>query len=200
MISYLQGKIVQKNQTELIIDVNGIGYTVSIPLSTFEKLEHTEGQVKILTYMHVREDIMQLYGFATETEREIFRLLISISGIGPKMAQGILSGLSTNEFKQAILDGNIAALTSISGVGKKTAERLIIELRDKLGRTETSETNVVPTSKLLKARAEAAIALMSLGYSRQDADRVLRAVSERSGGKDLSVEELIKAALRYASK
>src|ERR1041385_679476 len=166
MISYLQGTVVQKNPTELVIDVNGVGYAVSIPLSTFEKLEHSNGQIKILTYMHVREDIMQLYGFATETEREIFRLLISISGIGPRMAQGILSGLSTSELKLAILDGNVAILTSISGVGKKTAERLIIELRDKLGKTETQELSSVPTSKLLKTRAEAVIALMSLGYSR----------------------------------
>ena len=150
--------------------------------------------------MHVREDIMQLYGFATETEREIFRLLISISGIGPRMAQGILSGLSTSELKLAILDGNVAILTSISGVGKKTAERLIIELRDKLGKAETQEPSAIPTSKLLKTRAEAVIALMSLGYSRLDAERALRTVGGEMEGKEISVEELIKGALRNASK
>ena len=153
MIAYLQGTIVQKNPTDLVIDVNGVGYAVNIPLSTFEKLEHSTGTVKIFTYLHVREDIMQLYGFATEAEREIFRLLISVSGIGPKMAQGILSGLSINEFKQAILDGNIPALTSISGVGKKTAERLVIELRDKLGKTDLQETPNIPTSKLLDRKS-----------------------------------------------
>ena len=195
MISFLQGIIVQKNPTELVIDVNGVGYSVSIPLSTFEKLENTKGPVKILTYMHVREDIMQLYGFATEAEREIFRLLISVSGIGPKMAQGILSGLSINEFKQSILDGNIPALTSISGVGKKTAERLVIELRDKLGKPELQEVQNIPTSKLMKSRAEAVVALLSLGYSRPEAERAVRSVNE-ADGKELSVEELIKGVLR----
>jgi Holliday junction DNA helicase RuvA len=100
MISYLFGNIIRKTPTELIIDVNGVGYSVSIPLSTFEKLEQSSGNVKILTYLHIREDIMQLYGFASEAEREVFRLLISVSGVGPKMAQGILSGMSTPELRQ----------------------------------------------------------------------------------------------------
>ena len=200
MIAYLQGTIVKKKPTDLVIDVNGVGYAVSIPLSTFEKLENSTGTVKIFTYLHVREDIMQLYGFATEAEREIFRMLISVSGIGPKMAQGILSGLSINEFKQAILGGNIPALTSISGVGKKTAERLVIELRDKLGKTELHEIPNIPTSKLLKSRAEAVVALLALGYSRPDAERAVRAVANETDGKELSIEELIKQALRHTSK
>ena len=200
MISYLHGKLVHKSPTELVIDVNGIGYHVNIPLSTFEKIEQLNGQVKIFTYMHVREDIMQLYGFATEAERELFRLLISVSGIGPKMAQGILSGMSINELKEAILTSNIGSLTTISGVGKKTAERLVLELRDKFTSAESFEPTSVSTSKLLKARAEAVVALMSLGYTRTDAERVLRTVTKDSSEQDINAEELIKRALRNTSK
>jgi Holliday junction DNA helicase RuvA len=200
MISYLFGKLVQKSPTELVVDVNGVGYHVNIPLSTFEQLENADGDVKILTYLHVREDIMQLYGFATEAEREFFRLLISVSGVGPKMAQGILSGLSTPELRQAILDGNLAALTSISGVGRKTAERLVIELRDKLGKTDVAESVLIHSSKQLKVRAEAVVALMSLGYTRQSAEKALLAVMKEATEKELSVEELIKRALREATK
>ncbi|HZY10590.1 MAG TPA: Holliday junction branch migration protein RuvA [Bacteroidota bacterium] len=200
MISYLHGKLVHKSPTELVIDVNGIGYHVNIPLSTFEKIEQLNGQVKIFTYMHVREDIMQLYGFATEAERELFRLLISVSGIGPKMAQGILSGMSINELKEAILTSNIGSLTTISGVGKKTAERLVLELRDKFTSAESFEPTSVSTSKLLKARAEAVVALMSLGYTRTDAERVLRTVTKDSSEQDMNAEELIKRALRNTSK
>jgi Holliday junction DNA helicase RuvA len=200
MISFLQGILVHKSPTEIVIDVNGVGYLVSIPLSTFEKIQHSNGSVRILTYMHVREDIMQLYGFATEAERGMFRLLISVSGIGPKMAQSILSGLNTDELKDAIADGNIDALTSISGVGKKTAERLIIELRDKITKSELTEKSTVSSSKHVKARAEAVIALMSLGYSRASAEQALRAVLNESSDKEISVEEMIKGALRHASK
>ena len=153
MISFLRGEIVQKSPTELVIDVNGVGYVVTIPLSTFERLDHANGQQTILTYMHVREDVMQLYGFATEGERDFFKMLISINGIGPKMAQGILSGLSVGDLRAAIAQGNVTLLTSISGVGKKTAERIIIELRDKLGGSEEQGSPVISTSAQLKARS-----------------------------------------------
>ncbi|MBI4547303.1 MAG: Holliday junction branch migration protein RuvA [Ignavibacteriae bacterium] len=199
MISYLHGKLAHKSPTELIIDVNGVGYAVHVPLSTYEKLGHTDGQVKILTYMHVREDVMQLYGFATEAEREAFRLLISISGIGPKMAQGILSGLSTQELREAIIQGNIALLTSIPGVGRKTSERIILELRDKFAKQEVFETPSPPTSKQLKARTEAIVALMSLGYTRQSAERAVLTVLRERVDKEISVEELIKLALRHST-
>jgi Holliday junction DNA helicase RuvA len=198
MISFLKGEIVRKTPAELVIDVNGVGYVVTIPLSTFEKLDHSSGPQTILTYMHVREDTMQLFGFATEEERELFRLLITISGIGPKMAQGILSGLSVRELRGAISQGNIAALTSISGVGRKTAERIIVELRDKLGATENSDYSLPGTSVQLKARSEALVALMSLGHSRTTAEQALRKVLTESLNKDLSVEEMIRLALRHA--
>ncbi|MBI5020671.1 MAG: Holliday junction branch migration protein RuvA [Ignavibacteriales bacterium] len=200
MISHLRGKLVQKSPTEITIDVNGVGYHVHIPLSTFEKIEKLNGDVVILTHMHVREDAMILFGFATEAERDIFRLLISVSGIGPKIAQGILSGIGTNDLREAILLGNIEALTSISGVGRKTAERIILELRSKLGKIEFTEQAVTPTSQQLKSRSEAIIALMSLGFNRTSAEQTLRAVLIESTNKELSVEEMIKKALHHSAK
>jgi Holliday junction DNA helicase RuvA len=200
MISHLRGTIVRKEPTELVLDVNGVGYHVIIPLSTYEQLGNSDGVVTILTHMHVREDLMQLYGFATEAERELFRLLISVSGIGPRMAQGILSGLSPADLKNAIGGNNLAALTSISGVGTKTAERIVLELRHKLGKIEASEPALSATSAQLKIRSEALVALMSLGYLRSNAEKALRTVLNESSGNELSVEEMIKRALRHASK
>ena len=200
MISFLKGEIVQKNPTEIVIDVNGVGYVVTIPLSTFEKLGHAKGEQTILTYMHVREDTMQLFGFATEGERELFKLLISINGIGPKMAQGILSGISVGELRAAIVQGNVTILTSISGVGKKTAERIIIELRDKLGKTDEQESSVLSTSAQLKIRSEAMVALMSLGHSRSTAEQALRKVLSNGTNNNLSVEDMIRLALRHTAK
>jgi Holliday junction DNA helicase RuvA len=198
MISYLKGEIVSASPTEIVIDVNGVGYALSIPLSTYEKVGRQSGAVTILTYLHVREDILQLYGFATEAEREMFRSLLAVSGIGPKMAQGILSGMSTGELRDAVLQGNVPTLTSISGVGKKTAERIIIELRDKLGKVQPADTSLPPSSGQLKERSEAIIALMSLGHTRSSAEQALRRVLQES--RDLPVEEMIKRALHYAGK
>ena len=200
MISYLRGTLAEKRPTELVIDVNGIGYLVNIPLSTFDQLENAGSQVRILTYLHVREDAVQLYGFATEAEREMFLLLIDVSGIGPKMAQGILSGLTASELTQAVLEGNLAVLTSISGVGKKTAERLVFELRDRIGRAETAGFPGGSTSRQLKCRVEATVALMSLGYTRASAEAALQTVLTRTAETDLSVEDLVKRALRHAAK
>ena len=200
MIAQLTGRLLQRSPTELVIDVNGVGYSVHISLSTFGAVERLDGPVTILTYLHVREDLLQLYGFATETERDLFRLLISVSGIGPRMAQGILSGLSPMELKDAIASSNLAALTSISGVGTKTAERIILELRDRIGRTEATEPGAVPTSAQLKARSEALVALMSLGFSRPNAEKALQTVVREANHQHLSVEEMIKRALHHAAK
>lgn len=199
MIAFLEGKLVECSPTELVLDVNGVGYSVHIPLSTFEALRRTDGRVKILTYLHVREDTMQLYGFATEAERGLFRLLLSVSGIGPKMAQGILSGLSAEELKNAIGGGNVALLTSIPGVGRKTAERMVIDLRDKITRKEVVSQPAAPSSKQMKLQAEAIVALMSLGYTRQSAEKSLNAVLRDSSDRDLSLEEMIKRSLRHVA-
>jgi len=201
MISHLCGKIVQKSPTEVVVDVNGVGYLVNVSITTAELLRESDGTVTVLTHLHVREDLLQLYGFATETERDLFRLLISVSGIGPKMAQGILSGIRPSELHEAIIHGNIAALTSISGIGRKTAERIILELKTKLGKMEFTEiTEAVPTSIQLKTRSEALVALMSLGYARNVAERALRAALHESHGSESTIEELIKKALKHAAK
>jgi Holliday junction DNA helicase RuvA len=197
MISYLHGRLAEKSPTEVTVEVNGVAYAVHIPLSTFEAIGEVGSEVKILTYLHFREDAMQLYGFATSAERDLFKLLISISGIGPKMAQGILSGVSVNELKNFILYGNFTALMSIPGVGKKTAERLVVELRDKVGKLEYE----VPAKedKAAAMRSEALLALTSLGYPRATAEKAIRTVLQESDGSGLAVEDLIKRALRHTS-
>jgi Holliday junction DNA helicase RuvA len=200
MIAHLQGTIVSKSAGELVLDVHGVGFQVSISLSTFEALAGPNDRVTILTHLHVREDAMQLYGFATDGERELFRNLVSVSGIGPKMAQGILSGLRPAELRTAIASGDLLALTAISGVGRKTAERIVLELRHKLGALEIAEPAVVHTSAQRKMHSEATVALMSLGYSKANAESALRAAASSAGAQDLSVEELITRALQQASQ
>jgi Holliday junction DNA helicase RuvA len=200
MIAHLQGTITAKSAGELILDVHGVGFQLSIPLSTFETLGAPGDKVTVLTHLHVREDAMLLFGFATESEREIFRSLLSVSGIGPKMAQVILSGLRPAELRDAIVRGDVLALTSISGVGKKTAERIVLELRETLGAMEITGPAMPASSLQMKSRSEAAVALMALGYTRQAADAALRAASEAARGADLPVEELIKRALQQAPK
>lgn len=200
MYSYLQGKLVTKSPTEIVVDVNGVGYFLNISLSTYEKLDSTGNQVKVFTYLHVREDALILFGFVTEAEREMFKLLISVSGIGPKIAQGVLSGMNADELKTSIQTGNIAALTSVQGIGRKTAERLVVELRDKLGKGEIEIFDRTFTTSQLKTRDDALNALLSLGYNRSIAEQALRQVFKEFPGKDLSVEELIKQTLRHTSK
>lgn len=199
MISYLQGTLSEKSPTEIVIDVHGVAYAVSIPLSTFEKLPARGNTVKVLTYLHVRDDAMQLYGFATEAEREMFKLLISISGIGPKMAQGILSGCSVNELKGFILNGNFAALTAIPRIGRRTADRLIVELRDKIGKLEFATETALPPQQA-EIRSEALLALTSLGYTRLAAEKALRLALQSTDGANLTVEKLIKEALKHVTK
>jgi Holliday junction DNA helicase RuvA len=199
MIASLSGVLKSKSPTEILVDVGGVGYAVSIPLSTYSTLGKLDSPVHLLTYFHVREDAMQLYGFATEAERRYFKLLISITGIGPKIAQGILSGISVPDLRQHIVGGNIAALTSIPGIGKKTAERLVVELRDKIGKSE--EMFGPPTitgDKNAEIRNEALLALLSLGYNRVAAERAIRLALNDVGGSELNVEELIKKALKYS--
>ncbi|MBI4427725.1 MAG: Holliday junction branch migration protein RuvA [Ignavibacteriales bacterium] len=199
MIASLTGTLRFKSPTEVLIDVNGVGYSALIPLSTFEKLGPLNSSVVLLTHLHVREDALQLFGFATEDERNLFRLLISVSGIGPKIAQGILSGISASDLRRHIVTGNSAALTAIPNVGKKTAERLVVELRDKIAKSEFRESALPPGDKREGARTEALLALTSLGYNRQSADKAIRAALEESDGAGVSVEELIKKALRHVS-
>lgn len=200
MISFLDGVLRSKSPTEVVVDVNGVGYAVSIPLSTFEKLDGVDGRTRLFTHLHVREDSMQLFGFSAESERELFRLLISISGIGPKIALGILSGMAVAEIKHCIIKGDVAALTALQGVGRKTAERIIIELREKLARFDDTSGIGSGDMSVLPLRTEAIDALLSLGYNRPQAEAALRAVIKEAGGANLSLEALIKSALRHSAR
>jgi Holliday junction DNA helicase RuvA len=200
MIASLTGVLKSKNPTEILIDVNGVGYSVTIPLSTYEKLGEVESKVTLLTHLHVREDAMQLFGFASPEERFFFKLLITVNGIGPKIAQGILSGITVTDLKQHIAQENISALTAIPGVGRKTAERLIIELRDKIGKIDTSSSGSIPMQgEDGDLRQEALLALTSLGYNRPIAEKALRQVFTETKGEKLSLQDLIKRALRTTS-
>ncbi|GJQ19707.1 MAG: Holliday junction ATP-dependent DNA helicase RuvA [Bacteroidia bacterium] len=197
MIASLTGVLKAKTPTEVLIDVQGVGYAVNIPLSTFEGLGTAGSTVTLLTHLQVREDALQLYGFATEDELILFRLLISVTGIGPRIAQGILSGIPAAELRNYILQGNVAALIAIPGVGRKTAERLVVELRDRIGRAETAGTVSIQSAGQEDPRTQALLALTSLGYSRQVAERAVRAASAETNS--TSVEELIKTALKHTS-
>jgi Holliday junction DNA helicase RuvA len=197
MIAFLNGTLKSKNPTEILIEVHGIGYSVHIPLSTFEKLGEIGSSVSLFTHFHVREDALLLFGFFTEEERRLFKLLISVSGIGPKTAQSILSGMNVEELKSHIVGGDANALTALPGVGRKTAERLIVELRDKAGKTlPEAEARSPFDIGTAAVRAEALQALTSLGYNQQIAEKTIRLVLKENEGELLSLEELIKRALR----
>jgi len=196
MINYLTGTLSRKSPTEIVVDVGGVGFAVSIPLSTYERLPDVGSPVQILTHLHVREDAMQLFGFATEGERELFRLLISVSGIGPRTAQGILSGARTMELRDFIAEGNIGALTSLPGIGKKTAERLIVELRERVAKMESGEHGDAGPDASATIRGETLMALVSLGYTRQSAEKALRSALTELGARRVTVEELLKLALK----
>lgn len=198
MIAYLQGTLTEKSPTRILIDVQGVGYDVWIPVSSYDRLPKVGEAAKVYTHLHVREDAHLLFGFATLEEKELFLLLISVSGIGPKSAIGIISSVQPKEFRQAILAENLAMITSLPGVGKKTAQRLVIELKEKIARQFTAET-VTATTVAPDLSEEAVMALVSLGYGKSMAEkavaRALREPSERT----LSLQEIIKLALRFAT-
>jgi holliday junction DNA helicase RuvA len=195
MIAKISGFLLEKSPTRVLIEVSGIGYEIHIPLSTFDKMGAIGEKTSLFTYLHVREDALQLFGFATATERLLFQHLLSVTGIGPKVAQGILSGCSVETFCRYIAQNEIAALTSIPGIGKKTAERLVLELRDRLARWLPDETAVTAKSKTSAIQEETIMALASLGYNRTAAEKAVEQVTREAG--ELPVEELIKRALRY---
>jgi Holliday junction DNA helicase RuvA len=198
MIASLHGTLIAKSPTEIVIQVQGVGYALSIPLSTYESLGELQSPVSLFTYLHVREDALQLFGFATEEERGLFKLLISVTGIGPRMAQSILSGIPVADLKAHIAGGNLAALTTVPGIGRKLAERLVVELRDKLAKFEAGSLPYAgPADDHARTRAEALLALTSLGYTRAAAEKAIRAALMDTEGKTLPVESLIKLALRH---
>jgi len=193
MIASLTGILQEKLPTYILLEVNGIGYGVNIPLSTYHKLPELGEKIRLLTHLVVKEDALFLYGFYTLQEKELFLMLISISGIGPRSALTILSSIEVGQFNQAILKEDIPILTSISGIGKKTAQRLILELKDKIKEIELP-TTVKPIDK--KVVDEAILALISLGYKKDTAVYSVSKAQETFKEK-FTVEELIKIALKF---
>lgn len=195
MIEYISGTLAEKHPTYVVIDCHGLGHRVSIPLSSYPHLGETGTQAKLLTYHHVREDTEELYGFATSEERTIFMLLIAVSGIGPKLAQTILSGLPVATLREALVSSDLVTLTRIPGVGKKTAERMVVELKDKVAKLVPEGVGI--PSALVGESDEAVLALVTLGYNRFEARQAVSKIRQ-SGGADLPVEEVIRAAIQAA--
>jgi len=200
MIAYLSGKLLIKQPNHLIVDVNGVGYEVTIPLSTFYETGEIGGPVQLQIYTHVREDNLALFGFKTVREKSLFEQLISVSGIGPKLGITILSGMSSEELIPAIREGNLAKLTSIPGVGKKTAERLALELRDKLAKFEAFSTTASAEGVALsQAQDDVLSALVNLGYPKNMAERALQKVLS-SNNVEQGFESLLKSVLQQLSR
>lgn len=201
MITYLHGQLIEALPTQVTVDVAGVGYEVLIPLSSFDKLPQHGQPIKLLTHLVIREDAHTLYGFMSAAERTLFRLLINaVSGIGPKTALNILSGISVTSFRGAVAGGDVKMLSQISGVGKKTAERIIIELKDKIG-----PGGVLEAQSALRALSgaeqkinDAVLALIALGFKPAEAHETIRG-AQALLGPDAGVEELVRASLKKGS-
>lgn len=202
MIGFLRGKLIHKAPPQLLLDVNGVGYEIEAPMSSFYDLPALGEEVKLHTHLVVREDAHILFGFVTETERMLFRTLIKVNGVGPKLALTLLSGQSVEEFYRCVDANDVKALVRLPGVGQKTAERLMVEMRGRLPElnsqtTTTGERGAIVTTVVGgSARQEAISALCALGYKPQDASRMIQAVS----GDELSCEDMIRQALRSAAR
>jgi Holliday junction DNA helicase RuvA len=206
MIAHLSGTLLSKQATSVIVDVSGVGYEVTIPLSTFYDLEDIGSTVQLRIYTHVREDALQLYGFKTVRERELFLKIISVTGIGPKLGITLLSGMSADEMIASIRTNNLARLTLIPGVGRKTAERLTMELREKVAELSSAqleeefgakpEAGAEPTAD--SVRADALSALLNLGYQRSGAEKAIDAALGEGG--DVTVESVLRRSLKKLAR
>ncbi|PYU30452.1 MAG: Holliday junction branch migration protein RuvA [Acidobacteria bacterium] len=205
MIGHLRGQLVDKRPNQLLVDVNGVGYLVSIPLSTFYALGELHQDITLLVHTHLREDSIALYGFLTAREKHFFELLISASGVGPALALKILSGMSVDELLPAIRAGDLVRLTRIPGVGRKTAERIVVELRDKLAAMEPPQPERVPAAGRTQLESDVVSALLNLGYDRRAAEKALEEVAgngrgARAGANAMqSFEALLRATLQQLS-
>lgn len=193
MIDYLSGKLVEKAPTRVVLDVAGVGYEVFIPLSSYDRLPETGELCCLKTHFHVREDAHIFFGFFTDKERSMFRMLLGTSGIGPKLAMAALSGLSVRDLRAAVVRGDTKMLSSISGIGKKVAERIIIELRDKFSEGESLEAVAGEEEKDSQLR-DAVLALVALGYKQEQARKMVVDVVESGRSVD-SVEDLVRKSL-----
>ena len=200
MIGLLRGKLLIKQPPDLMLDVNGVGYEVQASMTTFYDLPELHAEVTLYTHFVVREDAQLLYGFSSQTERQLFRHLLKVNGVGPKMALAIVSGMNPIEFNQVIHAADIARLSRIPGVGKKTAERLVIELRDRLPKSDASgsnvDTSIAVQALRVSASDEAVNALLALGYKPAQASQMIAAYEDQG----LSVEDMIRQALRASLK
>ena len=206
MIAHLSGTLLAKQATSVILDVGGVGYEVTIPLSTFYDLEEIGSTAKLRIYTYVREDSLQLFGFRTLRERELFLKLISVGGIGPKLGITILSGMSADEIILSIRTNNLGRLTSIPGIGKKTAERIVIELRDKIAALSGPQPDEDPGSRASRETAgstdsitdDALSALLNFGYQKSAAEKALSSAMQEGG--EITVETLLRRSLRLLAK
>jgi holliday junction DNA helicase RuvA len=193
MIGYLKGKVISLKPTRVLLDVGGVGYNVNISLNTFEKINNSSS-VSLFIFTNVKQDSISLFGFYTESEKEMFELLISINGIGPKSALGILSGIKVSELRNAILSSDISRIVAVPGIGRKTAERVLLELKNKLDGILEEGSNLGPSSN----RSEAISALTTLGYNAKSAEKtVFEILSENPS---LSLEDIIKKALSHLNR
>ena len=188
MIGYLSGKIISSKPTRIILDVNGVGYVVNISINTFEKISDKES-ANLFIHTNVKEDSISLFGFYNESEKDMFELLISVNGIGPKLAISILSGILVDELRHAIMDGDISRIVSIPGIGRKTAERLVLELKSKITFVSSEEGEKIP----LSIKNEAIAALTTLGYNLKQSEKSVRDII--SADPNVTLEDLIKKAL-----
>ncbi|MFH1625907.1 MAG: Holliday junction branch migration protein RuvA [Pseudomonadota bacterium] len=201
MIAQIHGRLVHKALDYLIVDVNGLGYKVHVPLSTFYRLPDVDSTIKLNTYTHVREDLLQLYGFLTERERDLFQILIGVSGIGPKLAINILSGIPVHELCEALSEGDVRKLSATPGVGRKTAERMIVDLRDKIAMTSFSnEPSITAKRDRDEVERDVISALINLGYKKVVAEKALEDAKSTIKADTLVLEDLLKEALRLLSK
>ncbi len=194
MIGYLTGKIISKKPTQILLDVNGVGYLINITISTFENLpDNKDVVVSLHTYLSVREDALILFGFSELSEKEMFELLISVNGVGPKSAQGILSGIRIEDLKSALKTGDLSRIITIPGIGRKTGQRLIIELRDKV--VSLGEDLSSADREVYSLRTDAVTALTQLGYNQKTAEQTVRTILDSNS--DISLEDLIKNSLSH---
>lgn len=201
MIAFLHGKLIQSLPTQVIVEVSGVGYDVLIPMSSFDKLPECGQEVRLLTHLAIREDAHVLYGFLTAAERDLFRMLIqTVSGIGPKIALNVLSGMSVVAFRGAVAGGDVKALAQISGVGRKTAERIVVELKDKIGAAGAWEASSAQraVSEADQRISDAVLALLALGFKQAEVHETVRA-AQALLGPQATVEELVRAALKKGS-
>ena len=197
MISFLEGELVEALPTQVVLSVHDVGYLVQIPLSSFDHLPFVGKRIRLLTHLVVREDAHLLFGFVTAAERDLFRLLVQhVSGVGPKLALAVLSGMSVVQFKMAVVNKDIQALSRISGLGKKTAERIILELKDKVGVAAAWELAATGRDDQSTRINDAVLALISLGFKQVEAQKAVKEVIAAAPGDQLDAEELVRRTLK----